>query len=154
MSLDSPTVLQAAANVEAHARIVAQKFIQRELIRISGETIEAAFEDTTDVFDLLDRSEQQLFEVAEGNIRQAIKKWGRSFDRSSKASTRPVSTRTGVVVCPPASMPSTSSPVVGNGLTWLLLAPVPGMGKTAFVLSMARNMAVDHDVPVAVFSWR
>ena len=62
----------SSANVEAHARIVAQKYIQRELIRISGETIESAFEDTTDVFDLLDRSEQQLFEVAEGNIRQGV----------------------------------------------------------------------------------
>ena len=66
----------STANVEAHARIVAQKFIQRELIRISGETIEAAFEDTTDVFDLLDRSEQQLFEVAEGNIRQSYQEMG------------------------------------------------------------------------------
>ena len=66
----------SSANVEAHARIVAQKFIQRELIRISSETIEAAFEDTTDVFDLLDRSEQQLFEVAEGNIRQGYQEMG------------------------------------------------------------------------------
>ncbi|MBN8565966.1 MAG: replicative DNA helicase, partial [Flavobacteriales bacterium] len=60
----------SAANVEYHARIISQKFIQRELIRISSETIKMAYEDTTDVFDLLDKAEGDLFKVAEGNIRK------------------------------------------------------------------------------------
>jgi len=60
----------SAANVEFHARIVLQKFIQRELIRISGETIRDAFEDTTDVLDLLDKAEKNLFGIAESNIRR------------------------------------------------------------------------------------
>ncbi len=51
----------SAANVEYHARIVSQKYIQRELIRISAETLRDAFEDTTDVFDLLDTAESRLF---------------------------------------------------------------------------------------------
>src|SRR6195952_384071 len=44
----------SAANIEYHSRIIIQKFIQRELIRISTEVIQSAYEDTTDVLDLLD----------------------------------------------------------------------------------------------------
>src|SRR5690606_21764902 len=51
----------SSANIEAHARIILQKFIQRELIRISGEIIGDAYEDSTDVFDLLDDAETKLF---------------------------------------------------------------------------------------------
>jgi replicative DNA helicase len=50
----------SSANIEAHARIVLQKFIQRELIRISGEIISDAYEDSTDVFDLLDQAENKI----------------------------------------------------------------------------------------------
>ena len=53
----------STANIEAHARIVLQKFIQRELIRISGEIISDSYEDSTDVFDLLDDAESKLFEI-------------------------------------------------------------------------------------------
>ncbi|MEZ4986957.1 MAG: DnaB-like helicase N-terminal domain-containing protein, partial [Saprospiraceae bacterium] len=71
----------SSANIEFHARIVAQKFIQRELIRISTQTINDAFEDTTDVFDLLDSAENNLFKIAERNM-------GRSVDRMGTLATK------------------------------------------------------------------
>jgi len=60
----------STANIETHARIIAQKFIQRELIRISNDIIKDSYDETSDVFDLLDRAENNLFQVAEGNIRK------------------------------------------------------------------------------------
>ncbi|HTL82808.1 MAG TPA: DnaB-like helicase N-terminal domain-containing protein, partial [Bacteroidia bacterium] len=60
----------SSANAEFHARIITQKFIQRELISISTDTIKSAYEDTTDVFDLLDKAEANLYSVVEGNIRK------------------------------------------------------------------------------------
>ncbi|HRE98804.1 MAG TPA: replicative DNA helicase, partial [Flavobacteriales bacterium] len=57
-------------NVEYHARIISQKHIQRELIRISSETIKNAYEETADVFDLLDQTEGELYKVTQGNIRR------------------------------------------------------------------------------------
>ena len=60
----------SSANIEAHARIVLQKFIQRELIRISGEIIGDAYEDSTDVFDLLDDAESKLFEITNNHLRK------------------------------------------------------------------------------------
>jgi len=60
----------SAANAEFHARIVAQKFIQRELIRISTDTIRDSYEESSDVFDLLDKAEKNLFSIVEGNIKK------------------------------------------------------------------------------------
>src|SRR5678809_451583 len=60
----------SSANIETHSRIVLQKFIQRELIRISGEIIGDAYEDSTDVFDLLDDAESKLFEITNNHLRK------------------------------------------------------------------------------------
>src|SRR5918995_675832 len=60
----------SSANIDAHARIVLQKFIQRELIRISGEIIGDAYEDSTDVFDLLDDAENKLFQITNNHLRK------------------------------------------------------------------------------------
>src|SRR5215831_15324516 len=60
----------SSARIEAHARIILQKFIQRELIRISGEIIGDAYEDATDVFDLLDEAESKLFEITNNHLRK------------------------------------------------------------------------------------
>src|SRR6476620_6104040 len=60
----------SSANIEAHSRIVLQKFIQRELIRISGEIISDAYEDSTDVFDLLDQAESKMYEITNNHLRK------------------------------------------------------------------------------------
>ena len=60
----------SSANIETHSRIVVQKFIQRELIRISGEIISEAYEDSSDVFDLLDDAESKLFEITNNHLKR------------------------------------------------------------------------------------
>src|ERR1043165_3280706 len=60
----------STANIEAHARIVLQKFIQRELIRLSGEIIGDAYEDSTDVFDLLDDAEEKMFKITNNYLKK------------------------------------------------------------------------------------
>ncbi|MFK7757284.1 MAG: replicative DNA helicase [Flavobacteriales bacterium] len=142
----------STANVETHARIIAQKFIQRELIRISNEIIKDAFEESTDVFDLLDKAEDSLFQVAEGNIKKSYSKMSGVVKEALDGIEAAMKNKDGV-----SGVPSgfTKLDRVTGG--WqrsdmIVLAARPGMGKTAFVLSMARNMAVDYKVPVAVFS--
>lgn len=142
----------STANVEYHARIVAQKFIQRELIRISGNIIKESFEDTTDVFDLLDYAENELFQVAEGNIRKNYDSVSNIMRETIKNIESARKNTDGV-----SGVPSGFSDLDRVTSGWqqsdmIVLAARPGMGKTAFVLSMARNMAVDFNVPVAVFS--
>ena len=142
----------SSANAEFHARIIAEKFIQRELIRVSGETYHEAFEDTTDVLDLLDKAESNLFAVVEGNLRKSYDSMGTLLKKALEQVEEAASKDGGVTGVPSGF---TELDKMTNG--WqpsdlLIIAARPAMGKTAFVLSMARNMAVDFKRPIAFFS--
>ena len=63
--------VSSSAHIEFHARIILQKFIQRSLIKISNEIIEDSFDETKDVFDLLDKAESKLYDVTQGNIKKS-----------------------------------------------------------------------------------
>ena len=72
----------STANIDAHARIVLQKFIQRELIRISNDIIRDSYEDTTDVFDLLDAAERKIYEITDKNLRNSTQGIGQLVSKS------------------------------------------------------------------------
>ena len=142
----------STANIEFHSRIILQKFIQRELIRVSSDIIKDAYEDTTDVFDLLDKAENGLFSISEGSI-------GKSYMDMQSIITEAIKEI--------AAGRNQEGKLrgVGSGFTeldritsgWqksdlIIIASRPGMGKTAFALTMARNAAIDFKKPVAVFS--
>lgn len=142
----------SSANAEFHARIIAQKFIQRELIRVSGETYHEAFEDTTDVLDLLDKAEANLFAVAEGNLRKSYDSMSTLVKKALEQVEEAASKDGGITGVPTGF---TELDKMTNG--WqnsdlLIIAARPAMGKTAFVLSMTRNIAVEFKKPVAFFS--
>ena len=144
--------IASAANIETHARIITQKFIQRELIRISSEIIKDAYEDTTDVFDLLNSAEQGLFEISEGNIRKNYDKMSTLIHQALLQIEEIKNKEDGL-----SGIPSGFSELDRITSGWqksdlIILAARPGMGKTAFVLSMARNTSVRFKKPVAVFS--
>src|SRR6185503_1837838 len=144
--------IASAANIEYHARIVSQKFIQRELIRISSDVVKDAFEDTTDVFELLDFAEKGIYAITDQNLR-------RNYSPISSLVTKALNqlqlikehkdSVTGV----PSGFVSLDRITSGwQKSDLVIVAARPGMGKTAFVLSMARNAAVDFKKPVAFFS--
>lgn len=142
----------SSANVEFHGRIITQKHILRELIRISSETIRDAYDATTDVFDLLDRTEQNLFGVAEGNIRKSFDSLSDLMHKALKQ-IEEAQNKEGSVTGVETGFSELDKVTGGfQPSDLLVLAARPGMGKTAFVLSMARNTAVDFHKPVAVFS--
>jgi len=142
----------SAAHIEFHARIVQQKYIQRELIRVATEIQNQAFDDATDVDDLLDFSESQLFNVGQGHIKK-------------EAAQMNVLVRDAIILIQEASKREDNLSGIPSGYTKLdrltsgwqnsdlvIIAARPSMGKTAFVLSMSRNMAVEHKKAVAIFS--
>ena len=142
----------SAANVEYHARIVLQKFLQRELIRISSEIIKESYEDTTDVFDILDKAEQQLFAVSETNLRRNYDDM-HSLVKEAVKQIEGAKNQEGHISGIPSGFAELDRVTAGwQKSDLVILAARPGMGKTAFVLSMARNMAVDFKKPIAVFS--
>lgn len=142
----------SAAHIEFHARIVQQKYIQRELIRVSSEIQNKAFDDGIDVNELLDFSESELFNVAQGHIKK-------------EAAPMNMLVKDAITLIQEAAKRDDNLSGIPSGYTKLdritsgwqnsdlaIVAGRPSMGKTAFVLSMTRNMAVDHGKAVAIFS--
>jgi len=144
--------IASTANVEYHARIILQKHIQRELIHISSDIIKDAFEDTTDVFDLLDKAERNLFAVSESNLRRnfqdmpsLIKQAIVDIESAKDADEHMRGVPSGYVDLDRITSGWQKSDLI-------ILAARPSMGKTALALNMARNVAVDFNKPVAFFS--
>ncbi|MCL1822103.1 MAG: replicative DNA helicase [Prolixibacteraceae bacterium] len=142
----------SAAHIEFHARIVAQKYIQRELIRISSEIQGKAYDDTIDVDDLIDFSESLLFGVAENNIKKETVRVSKVLKEAIDLIEAARNREDGLHGVPSGFTALDRITSGWQKTDLVIVAARPSMGKTAFVLSMARNMAVDHNRPVAIFS--
>lgn len=142
----------AAAHVEYHVNILLQKHIQRELITISTEVQRDSFDDSIPVDDLLNNAQQKLFELAERNMKRETLPV-QDVLKDTVAEIEANQDRTDGL----SGVPSGFTGIDKVTLGWqesdlVIIAARPSMGKTAFVLTMARNMAVDHHIPVAFFS--
>lgn len=142
----------SAANIEFHARIIAQKHIQRELIRISTTVIQDAYEDTTDVFDLLDKAEQGLFEITEQNLSRGSESMSALVSKAVKQIEDMAGKEAGLTGVPSgfAALDRVTSGWQSSDL--IIVAARPGMGKTSYTLALARNAAMDFGKGVAFFS--
>ena len=143
--------VSTSAHIEFHARIILQKFIQRSLIKISNEIIEDAFKDSIDVFDLLDVAESKLYDVTQGNIKKSSET-AQNLVIQAKKRIEEIAKRDGLsgVATGFEKLDALTSGWQPSDL--IIIAARPGMGKTALTLSMARNIAVTKQTPVAFFS--
>ncbi len=142
----------SASNIEYHARIITEQAIKRELIKISSEIQKDAFEETTDVFELLDKMEQNLFEISEKNIRKNYSDM-RSIMREAIMELEERKNQKDGLTGVPSGFTALDRVTSGwQKSDLVIIAARPAMGKTAFVLSVLRNAAVDHNKPVAIFS--
>ena len=143
--------VSSSANIQEYARYIKGKYIKRRLIKMSNEVIEDAYNDEVVARNLLDEAEGKLFSISQGNTRtsesahdlvlQALKKIEELRNRKEEFS--------GV----PSGFTQIDELTAGWQSTDLIIvAARPAMGKTAFTLSMARNIAVDSKIPVAFFS--
>lgn len=142
----------AAAHLDYHTKILVQKYIQRELISISYEVQKDAFDDSITVDDLLDGTQQKIFTLADRNMKRETQSVqdviNEAIDDLQSVQLR----EDGL-----SGVPSGYTGIDRVTLGWqpsdlVIIAARPSMGKTAFVLTMARNMTIDHKVPVAFFS--
>ena len=141
----------SSAHIEFHSRVILQKFIQRKLISISSDIIENAYDETMDVFDLLDDAEAKLFEVTQGNLKKGAER-ADSLVQQSINKIQEISTKEGMsgLATGFTKLDALTSGWQPSDL--IIIAARPGMGKTAFVISMAKNMAIDFNHAVAIFS--
>ena len=121
------------------------------MIKISSEIIEESYDESTDVFDLLDNAEAKLYEITQGNIKRSSET-AQNLVIQAKKRIEDIANKKGL-----SGIPSGFSRIDRLTSGWqpsdlIIIAARPGMGKTALALSMARNIAVEYNIPVAFFS--
>jgi replicative DNA helicase len=144
--------VSSAANIEYHARVVIEMAIKRDLIQIASQIHHDAYEDTTDVFELLDKTEQSVFEISDSNLRKNYDNMRNLMARAIQELQVLKDHKDGLTGVPSGF---TALDRITSG--WqksdlVIIAARPGMGKTAFVVSALRNASVDFKIPVAIFS--
>lgn len=140
----------SSANIEIHARIILQKFIQRELIKISSEIIGEAYEDSTDVFDLLDMAESKLFDITNKHLKRDYASIDSVLVKTIQR-IEDLRTRQDEITGVPTGFESIDRVTYGwQPSDLIVLAARPSVGKTAFALNLARNAALHPTKPTAV----
>lgn len=144
--------VSSAANIEYHARIIIEMAIKRSLIEIASQIHHDAYEDTTDVFELLDKTEQSIFQISDSNLRKNYDSMKSLMFQAIQELQEKKNHKDGLT-----GIPSGFSRLDRVTSGWqksdlVIIAARPGMGKTAFVVSALRNAAVDFNHAVAIFS--
>ena len=142
----------SSAHIEYHARIIAQKFLARELITFTSNIQNLAFDETQDVDDLMQEAEGKLFQISQQNMKKDYTQINpviqEAYDMLQKAAAR-----TDGLSGLSSGFHQLDKMTSGwQNSDLIIIAARPAMGKTAFVLSMAKNMAVNFKIPVALFS--
>lgn len=142
----------SAAHIEYHARIIAQKYLARELISFSSEITQQAFDETIDVDDLMQETEGRLFEISQRNVKKDVIQINPVIKEAMENIQLAANRKDGMSGLPTGFRELDKLTSGWQNSDLIILAARPAMGKTAFVLSMAKNMALDFAAPVGVFS--
>ncbi len=144
--------ISSAANIEYHAKIILEKQILRGLITSSHEIARAAYEGTEDAFDILDEAERKIFEITETHLKKSFQGMDRAV-RDALEYIEAIHSNTKQKFSVPTGFYELDEMLGGfQKSDLIIIAARPSMGKTAFALSLARNAAIDHKVPVGIFS--
>jgi len=144
--------ITSAANVEFHAHIIIQKYIQRELIKVSNSISTEAYQAGTDAFELLDNAEKKFFEIKEKSIKRSFASIDDLLTKAIEGIESLKNNEEGVT-----GIGSGFSSLDAMTAGWqrsdlIIIAARPGMGKTSFALAVLRNAAIDYKQSVAIFS--
>ncbi|MDE5959288.1 MAG: replicative DNA helicase, partial [Muribaculaceae bacterium] len=142
----------SAANIEWHARILAQQYLSRELIAFASDINAKAFDESNDVDDVLQEAEGRLFELSQRNVKKEVVQIDPVIAQAIETIQAAANRESGLsgLASGFTKLDKVTSGWQNSDL--IIIAARPAMGKTAFVLSMAKNMAVNAKIPVALFS--
>ena len=141
----------AAAHIEFYVKILKQKTIQRDLISASTEILRDAYDDSVKVDDLIDQAQSKVYNAIQSNMKKDVQEVGSLINDAMEEiqKNQTVLGLSGV----PSGFPSLDRITRGwQKSDLVILAARPSVGKTAFALNIVRNAAVDHNMPVAIFS--
>ncbi len=144
--------ISSITNVEYHARIVLEKWILREIITVAVQIAGLAYEDASDVFEILDKAEEKIFSISQQSLKESYKDMKEAMRETIEYIEAIHSSKLSNIAVPTGF---TQLDEILGGFQksdLVIIAARPSMGKTAFALSLARNAAVDHNKAIAVFS--
>lgn len=142
----------SAADVEYHAKIVSQKYLARRLISFASHIESDAFDESNDVDDLLQQAEGELFEISQTHLKREVTQIDPVLNLALEQIQSAANTETGLSGLPTGYNQLDRMTSGWQNSDLIIIAARPAMGKTAFALSMAKNMAVDYNIPVAIFT--
>ncbi len=149
--IDLTMGVSSSAHIEYHVRVILEKFILRELINVSANVIDNSYKETTDVFELLDKAEQSFFEITNNTIKKGFDT-ANSLVKEAIDKIKSLKDKEGLSGIPSGFTALDKETGGWQNSDLIIIAARPAMGKTAFILSMARNICVDHNIPMALFS--
>lgn len=142
----------SAANVEYHAKIIANKYLSRRLIQFASKIEGEAFDESNDVDELLQRAEGQLFEISQTQLKRDVTQIDPVLNLAIEQIHLAANTESGLSGLQTGFTGLDKMTSGWQNSDLIIIAARPAMGKTAFVLSMAKNMTVDYNIPVAIFT--
>ena len=141
----------SAAHIEYHIKILKQKSIQRELITASYDILHQAYDESVKVDDLVDNAQTKIFDAIQNNLKKEVQGIG-DLINVAMSDIQKMQNSIGLSGVPSGFVSLDAITMGWQKSDLIILAARPAIGKTAFALNMARNAAVDHHMPVAVFS--
>lgn len=144
--------VSSSAHLEYHSKIIAQKYLARQLITFSSTVEQDAFDETQDVDDVMQRAEADLFQISQRNLKKDYTQIRPVIDQAVMKMQKAAAQTTGLTGLASGFHDLDNMTSGWQSSDLIIIAARPAMGKTAFVLSMAKNIAVNNREPVAMFS--
>lgn len=142
----------SSANLEYHASIVAQKYLARRLITFAANVETKAYDESNDIEDLLQETESQLFDISQNQLKREVTQIDPVINLALEQIQSAANNESGLSGLQTGYRDLDKMTSGWQNSDLIIIAARPAMGKTAFVLSMAKNMAVDYNVPIAIFT--
>lgn len=142
----------SSANIDYHANIIAQKSLARKLIQYAVMVESKAFDETTDIDDLMQEAEEVIFRLSKQHIKNDFKIIDSVLTDVYKELDNAAAHPDGIIGIP-TGYPELDNLTSGwQNSDLVILAGRPSMGKTTFAICTAKYIAIDLNIPVAFFS--
>ena len=144
--------IPTTANVESYAKIVLEKSLLRQLIKVAQDLSNEAYDDHRKAGDILDRVERSIFSITQSGLRGGFQPIDKILHESFEQLDS-ISSKEGGVIGVPSGLTDLDEVTAGfHPGDFIVIAGRPSMGKTALALNIARNAAIDHKIGIGFFS--
>lgn len=149
---DLSSRVATSANIEYHSNVMAEKYLSRQMIQYVNEIGKKAFDETYDIRDVMQEAEGILLELTQKNMKKDYSALGPVVERAVKSVEEAYANKGGLTGIPSGFYKLDDMICGWQKSDLVIIAGRPAMGKTAFALSLAKNIAVDQKRPMAFFS--